>query len=44
MEKYGKILQEVWSEINPTVVSNLIRSMPGRMKAVIEAKGGAIRY
>ena len=44
IDKYGDILQEVWEELNPTMISNLIRSMPGRMKAVIEAKGGAIRY
>jgi hypothetical protein len=44
IEKYGGILKEVWNEINPTVVSNLIRSMPGRVQAVIKAKGGAIRY
>jgi hypothetical protein len=29
VEKYGDILHEVWSELNPTVLSNLIRSMPG---------------
>ena len=44
IEKYGEILKEVWSEINPTVLSNLIRSMPGRVQAVIKAKGGAIKY
>jgi hypothetical protein len=44
LEKYGDVLQEVWSELNPTVVSNLIRSMPGRVQAVIEAKGGSTRY
>jgi hypothetical protein len=44
LEKYGDVLQEVWSELNPTVVSNLIRSMPGRVQSVIDAKGGATRY
>ena len=44
LEKYGKVLQGVWSELNPTVVSNLIRSMPRRVQLVIEAKGGATRY
>ena len=44
IDKYGAILQEVWEELSPTMISNLIRSMPGRMKAVIEAKGGAIRF
>ena len=44
IEKYGDILQEVWEELNPTMISNLIRSMAGHMKAVIEAKGGPIYY
>ena len=35
IDKYGDILRQVWSELNPTVVSNLIRSMPGRVQAVI---------
>jgi hypothetical protein len=44
IEKYGEILQQVWRELNPTVLSNLIRSMPGRVQAVIQANGGATRY
>ena len=44
IEKCGDILQEVWEKLNPTMISNLIRSMPGRTKAVIEAKGGPIHY
>ena len=44
IEKYGDILREVWGEINRDVVGNLIRSMPGRVQAVIEANGGATRY
>ena len=44
IDKYDDILRQVWSELNPTVVSNLIRSMPGRVQTVIAAKGGAIRY
>ena len=44
LEKYGEVLREVWSELNPTVLSNLIRSMPGCVQSVIEAKGGATRY
>jgi transposase len=44
IEKYGEVLKEVWGEINPTVLSNLIQSMPGRVQAVIKAKGGSIKY
>ena len=39
IEKHNEILQEVWGELNAIMISNLIRSMPGRMKAIIEAKG-----
>jgi transposase len=44
IEKYGEVLKEIWSEINPTVLSNLIRSTPSRVQAVIKAKGGPISY
>jgi AAA15 family ATPase/GTPase len=44
IEKHGEVLKEVWSEINPTVLSNLIRSMPSRVQAIIKAKGGPISY
>ena len=44
IDKYGEVLQDVWNEFNPTVISNLIRSMLGHMKAVIEAICGAIQW
>lgn len=44
LEKYDEILEDVWAEIDPNALSNLIHSMPSRVRAVIEAKGGAIRY
>ena len=44
MKKYRDILREIWREINRDVVDNLIRSMPGRVQAVIEANGDATRY
>jgi len=37
-------VQEVWAAITPDVVDNLIDSMPQRVAAVIEAKGGSIDY
>ena len=43
-EKYGEILKEMWNEINPIVMSNLIRSMPDRVQTIIEAKGDSIHY
>jgi hypothetical protein len=44
IEKYGDILRVVWGEINGDIVGNLVRSMPGRVQAVIEANGGATGY
>ena len=32
-------LKEAWSEISPDTISNLIESMPERMKKVIETDG-----
>ena len=36
--------QEEWSKIEPSVCQNLIESMPRRIKAVLEAKGGYTKY
>jgi len=44
MKKYEDILREIWREINRDIVSNLVRSMPGYIQAVIEANGDAIHY
>ena len=44
IDKYDDIVRQVWGELDLTVVNNLIRSMPGRVQAVIAAMGGAIRY
>ena len=44
IEKYDGILQEVWWELNLTMISNLIKFMLGHMNAVIEAKGNVIHY
>lgn len=44
IDKYDDILRQVWSELEPTAVSNLVRSMPGLVQTVIGARGGAIRY
>jgi hypothetical protein len=33
-----------WNEIEPEVCQNLIESMPRRVKAVIQAKGGYTKY
>jgi hypothetical protein len=33
-----------WNEIEPEVCQNLIESMPRRVEAVIQAKGGYTKY
>lgn len=37
-------VQDVWDEIDPSVCQKLIESMPRRIEAVIEAKGGHTKY
>jgi hypothetical protein len=37
-------LQEEWAAIPPKTFRHLVESLPGRVRAVIKAKGGPIRY
>ena len=37
-------LEEAWKEISPDETRNLVRSMPRRLQAVIDAKGGPTKY
>ena len=37
-------LKKAWSEIAPSETENLVLSMPRRLKAVIEARGGPTKY
>jgi hypothetical protein len=37
-------IQEEWNQISQETIKNLIRSMPGRMQAVIRARGGNTKY
>lgn len=37
-------VKNVWEEIPPQTVANLVASMPDRLKAVIEAHGGHTKY
>src|SRR6266550_3398768 len=37
-------VQDEWDKIDPKVCQDLIESMPRRMQAVIEAKGGSTKY
>jgi hypothetical protein len=38
------ILQQVWDEIRPELMQKLVRSMPRRLKAVLEQRGYATKY
>ena len=42
--RYGEVLQQVWYEIGQDLIDALIESMPRRVQAVIEAKGGWTKY
>ena len=37
-------VQDEWDMIDPKVCQDLIQSMPRRVQAVIEAKGGSTKY
>ena len=39
-----KALQEEWAKLDIKIVNDLIDSMPQRLQAVIDAKGGATKY
>lgn len=42
--RYGEVLQEVWYSQGRALVDALIESMPRRVQAVLEAKGGWTKY
>ena len=37
-----RILKDAWSKISPEILENLYRSMPDRVKAVLDAKVGFV--
>ena len=37
-------LRKAWEELDERVMNNLVESMPDRLTAVIEAKGGNTKY
>ena len=41
---YGKVLQEIWYSQGQALIDTLIESMPRRVQAVLEAKGGWTKY
>ena len=44
LKELREALRTEWNSISQEVLRNLIESMPRRVKAVIEAKGGPTRY
>lgn len=43
-EELKDILKDAWDNIDPEVTKKLVESMPRRVQAVIESKGGPTRY
>ncbi len=39
----GKLMQ-LWMEVNVVTLQKLIKTMPQRMRAVLKAKGGPMKY
>ena len=39
-----RVVQQEWNNIPKETLETLIRSMPKRIKAVIQAKGGTTKY
>ena len=44
LESLYRCLQESWSNVSPDTLFNLLQSMPTRINAVIQAKGGHTQY
>jgi hypothetical protein len=44
MRELWERVDKEWNEIEPEVCQNLIESMPRRVEAVIQAKGGYTKY
>ena len=44
LQDLQRALLHEWGEIDQQVIRNLIQSIPRRMQAVIDARGGNIRY
>ena len=44
LQELWSILQEEWGKIDPNFINTLVQSMPHRVQAVIEAKGGSTKY
>jgi hypothetical protein len=43
-EELIQVVMEEWEKLDMEIVNSLIDSMPRRMKAVIEARGGPTKY
>lgn len=44
LDSLWNLLLESWNDLDPQVLSNLVESMPRRVEAVIQAKGGHTKY
>jgi hypothetical protein len=43
-EELGITLQEEWAKLDMSIMNKLCDSMPQKMQAVINAKGGSTKY
>ena len=43
-EDFGQFLQEEWINLDPRALQNLVESMPRRIAAILQARGGDTRY
>ena len=43
-EELIESIEQAWEDISKEIIEILIASMPKRMRAVIDAKGGSIRW
>ena len=44
MKMYAAMLKRIWAEELEKIAENLVESMPRRIEAVTEARGGHSRY
>ena len=44
MAEVKTVMQRIWDNLTPEYLSRLFDSMPRRMQAVIDSKGGPTKY
>lgn len=44
LNQMKKIIKEEWARVNKKFLENLVASMPRRIQALVEQKGGITKY